>query len=330
MDSDTRALLDTSLERVLTEPSDAPLASRLDDLGWSDVLADDASAARRALFTIKGATLSSADALGPELAQVLATTSGDPSFAAATVALPVTNGPAGLARWDGATARLHINALATAPPSGDRLVVPVADDAPSRLAVVSLSADGVTVQPVAGGDPWLGLVRITGSPPSAAISWLPSETAAVGWEAVVAHGRWLLAAELVGLGERIVAMAVDYTKNRVQYGKPIGVFQALQHRLGAAHALVVGAGDLVDDAAESGDAWAATVAKCLAGRAAENATVQAQQCFGAIGFTWEHDLHRYIKRAYVLDNLLGDWRTLEHEIGETILRTGVVPMLGSL
>jgi alkylation response protein AidB-like acyl-CoA dehydrogenase len=75
---------------------------------------------------------------------------------------------------------------------------------------------------------------------------------------------------------------------------------------------------------------AATVAKALAGRAAETACTQAQQSYGAIGFTWEHDLHRYLRRAYVLDWMLGDWRTLEREIGTELIATGVVPRIGGV
>jgi len=96
----------------------------------------------------------------------------------------------------------------------------------------------------------------------------------------------MLAAELVGIGEHVVGAAVEYTGARVQYGKAIGTFQALQHRLAGAHALVVGASRLANEAVATGDPWTAMVAKSLAGHAAENACTQAQQCYGAIGFTW--------------------------------------------
>ena len=68
----------------------------------------------------------------------------------------------------------------------------------------------------------------------------------------------------------------------------------------------------------------------MAGHAAEFACVQAQQCYGAIGFTWEHEFHRYLRRTYALDSLLGDWRTLEHEIGARLQETGTVPRIGGL
>jgi alkylation response protein AidB-like acyl-CoA dehydrogenase len=116
----------------------------------------------------------------------------------------------------------------------------------------------------------------------------------------------------------------------VQYGKPIGTFQALQHRLASAHALVVGARRLAEEAAAAGDPWTSMVAKSLAGRAAENACTEAQQCYGAIGFTWEHEFHRYLRRTYLLDALLGDWRTLEHQIGSAIQASGTVPRISAI
>jgi Acyl-CoA dehydrogenase, C-terminal domain len=150
------------------------------------------------------------------------------------------------------------------------------------------------------------------------------------WEALEARGRWLIAAELVGIGQHVIASAVEYTKDRVQYGKPIGVFQALQHRLASAHAMVVGAGHLVTEAGLDGDPWTATVAKCMAGQAAEFACTQAQQCYGAIGFTFEHEFPGYLRRMYALDRMFGDWRSLEHEIGSRLQETGVVPRIGTL
>jgi alkylation response protein AidB-like acyl-CoA dehydrogenase len=86
----------------------------------------------------------------------------------------------------------------------------------------------------------------------------------------------------------------------------------------------------VAEAAADGSPWTALVAKALAGRAAEEACTQAQQVYGAIGFTWEHEHHRYLRRTYALDWLLGDWRTLEHQIGARLQETAVVPRIGDL
>jgi alkylation response protein AidB-like acyl-CoA dehydrogenase len=258
LDPDMLDMLRGSLRHVLTEESAAPLAVRLADLGWADVVDTDAATALRTLFEIKGDTLSPADALGPTLAGKYAT---------------LTNRPA----------------------------MSVALAAAGHLAVTDEA--GTTTDVVVDDTTWIALQS---------------------------HGRWLVACELVGIGRHVIAAAVEYTKERVQYGKPIGVFQALQHRLASAHAMVVGAGHLATEAGLDGTAWTATVAKCMAGQAAEFACTQAQQCYGAIGFTFEHEFPGYLRRMYKLDRMFGDWRTLEHEIGRELQATGIVPRIGSL
>ncbi len=52
--------------------------------------------------------------------------------------------------------------------------------------------------------------------------------------------------------------------------------------------------------------------------------------YGAIGFTWDHEFHRYLRRTYILDWLLGDWRTLEFELGSRLQASGEVPRIGAL
>ncbi len=309
---DVLDMLRHSLRHVLTETSNVPFGDRLAELGWDEVVADDASTALRTLFEIKGETVSSADALTPTLARHLAKLTGDPALVGATVALPSPNGTS---TCEGET--LMIDAIVLSPLAAT-LVVAVGD----RLALVF--TEGLSTTPMRGTDETLGLTRVSGR--ASGCAWIDGAT----WTQLETHARWLLACELVGIGRHVVAAAVEYAKVRVQYGKPIGVFQALQHRLASAHVAVVGAGHVAAEAGVSGDAWVALVAKCVAGRAAEDACTQAQQCYGAIGFTWEHEFHRYLRRTYVLDQLLGNWRTLEHEIGIRLQESGVVPRIGTL
>ena len=309
---DVLAMLRESLRHVLTETSNVPFGERLSELGWDDVVADDASTALRTLFEIKGETVSSADALTPTMARHLAALTDDPALTDASVALP---SPYGTSVCDADV--LTVEAVVLSRPAAT-LVVAVGD----RLARVS--SVGLAITPMQGTDETLGLLRVTGAPTRS--SWIDGAT----WTQLETHARWLLACELVGLGRHVVTAAVEYTKVRVQYGKPIGVFQALQHRLASAHVAVVGASHVAAEAGVSGDAWVALVAKCAAGRAAEDACTQAQQCYGAIGFTWEHEFHRYLRRTYVLDQLFGNWRMLEHEIGIKLQESGVVPRIGTL
>jgi alkylation response protein AidB-like acyl-CoA dehydrogenase len=122
----------------------------------------------------------------------------------------------------------------------------------------------------------------------------------------------LLAAEQVGVAEAALSLAVEYAKVRKQFGKPIGSFQSIQHRCAdmlvavemarsatwyAAWALDVG------EPAATADAHAAAA---LASDAAFRCTADAIQIHGGIGFTWEHALHLYFKRARASSALLGE------------------------
>jgi hypothetical protein len=329
MDRETRDMLRTSLLAVLGERSERPLTDRLTDLGWDEVLGDDAPTALRTLFEVKGEVLSGANALGPLLAGAVADAAGLAEASGATVVLPSSLHPdRRSSRFEGGA--LVVDGVAfAAPGAGASLIVPV-DDGGDGLRLVVAAAAELASRPVEGFDPDLGLAAVSASLDAAAGTWIKGPDAVGAWDAAVALGRWTLAAELVGIGRRVVAEAVQYTGERKQYGRPIGSFQALQHRLASAHASIVGASDVVAEAATSGSPWVALVAKALAGRAAEDACTQAQQSYGAIGFTWEHAFHRSLRRVYVLDRLLGGWRTLEPEIGARIQETRHVPAIGTL
>jgi hypothetical protein len=329
MDAGTLEMLQTSLEHVLTEDGDVALSERLSLLGWEEVLEDDAPAALQLLFETKGTTLSGADALGPVLARSIADSVGQPELAAAGVVLPSSLHPQRLSSvLDGD--RLVVDGVATATPSGQApALVPVEGAQGVRIAVVG-SAVQWSHEPLGGTDASMGLGHVSATVARSDVGWIDGADAAAAWDAAVARGRWAIAAELIGIGRHVIAHAVEYTGQRKQYGRPIGSFQALQHRLASAHTTVAGASQVVAEAATSGSPWDALVAKALAGGAAENACTQAQQSYGAIGFTWEHELHRYLRRMYVLDWLFGDWRTLEREIGARLLASREVPSIGTL
>jgi alkylation response protein AidB-like acyl-CoA dehydrogenase len=119
------------------------------------------------------------------------------------------------------------------------------------------------------------------------------------------------AAILGGISERLLEMTVAYVIQREQFGRPVGSFQAVKHKLAetmlltepskaatwyAAYAIAC---DL-DDRSE-----AASVAKSFATQAAAKASAEALQCHGGIGFTWEHDLHLWLKRGKALESSYG-------------------------
>ena len=332
MDRDTSELLQASLVHLLSVESHRPLGDQLDELGWEEALADDAPGAMQLLFEAKGRTLSSADALGPFLARTVATALEAPELAEAVLVLPVSLHPARLSSHVEED-RVRVTGVALAAPGdGTPVVVPVSTDDGTdgvRLAIIDYESEWSSSSSE-GTDPSVTLLPFEAELDAGRVTWFEGDKAATAWEAASTAGRWALGAELVGIGRYVIAQAVEYAGQRVQYGRPIGTFQALQHRLASAHASIVGAQHVVAEASTSGSAWTAMVAKAVAGRAAEDACTQAQQTYGAIGFTWEHEFHRYLRRTYVLDWLLGDWRTLEFELGTQLQITGEVPRIGAL
>jgi hypothetical protein len=331
VDADTLALLGRSLRRVLGEASDRPLSARLDELGWGDAVADDAPTALRTLFELKGEMCSSDDALGPRLGSVVAEVLGAKELAGAAVVLPASLHPDQLSTFEHGATSVQLTGVAVGPyTAGSLLLVPMRDPAGATVLAVVASRADLVARPVGAMDPQLGLVRVEGRVRAADVGMRTGIHAEVAWIAAVAAGRWALSAELVGLARHVIAQAVEYAGAREQYGRAIGTFQAVQHRLASAHAAIVGASAVVAEAAVSGSPWVAMVAKAAAGRAAEEACTQAQQVYGAIGFTWEHEFHRFLRRVYVLDRLFGDWRTLEVEIGMRLQSTGQVPRIGAL
>ncbi len=137
--------------------------------------------------------------------------------------------------------------------------------------------------------------------------------------------RTALAAEALGIAQRALDLGVEHVRARVQFGKPIGTYQAVSHPLAQTYTDVELARSLVywaawcvaeeDERAE----LAAAAAKAFASEAAVAACERSIQVHGGIGFTWEHPLHRYYKRALQLQGALGYGRELRAEIAASLL-----------
>jgi alkylation response protein AidB-like acyl-CoA dehydrogenase len=124
----------------------------------------------------------------------------------------------------------------------------------------------------------------------------------------------LACAELVGVAERLLAMTIEHVKVREQFGRPIGSFQAIKHKCAtmriwaqASAAATYYAAMAVDAGAQDADR-AVSVAKAYVGDAVSRLAGEALQAHGGIGFTWEHDLHLYLRRAKSNELLYGDPR----------------------
>ena len=130
-------------------------------------------------------------------------------------------------------------------------------------------------------------------------------------EAALDLARIALASEALGGAERVLEMTTAYVKERVQFGRPVGSFQAVKHRIAdmmieveAAKSAAWYAACVADERREE-LAEAAAIAKSYCCDAFFDCAANAIQLHGGIGFTWEHEVHRYFKRARATATLLG-------------------------
>ena len=147
---------------------------------------------------------------------------------------------------------------------------------------------------------------------------------------VLAAGQRALGWWLTGLGRAMLTLARSHALDRVQFGRPIASFQAVRHRLAETLVALDGAEATLLAAAGEADGTGSMLAKAAAGHAALTAARHGQQVLGGIGFTAEHGLHRHVRRALVLDGLLGSARELTREAGLLLRREGRAPRLADL
>jgi alkylation response protein AidB-like acyl-CoA dehydrogenase len=154
----------------------------------------------------------------------------------------------------------------------------------------------------------------------------PAEVMPEGTPDSVAHAYAVvvaaLAAENVGIAQRTMEMAVEYAKDRKQFDRPIGSYQAVSHRCAqmlleveGARSLTYGAAWALDHDPENA-VRAASMAKAYAGDAGFRVSASALQVHGGIGFTWEHDLHFFLKRARANAQAFGDSRWHRERVAE--------------
>ena len=149
--------------------------------------------------------------------------------------------------------------------------------------------------------------------------------------AAVGVARLMISAELLGVAEHLMDTAVLYARERIQFGQPIGSFQAVQHILAEAESQLCGLRAALDQltpllaglSTEESDHYLALL-KALAGRTALQVSQVTLQVLGALGFTWEHEHHRYAKRILTLDALLGSSKSLTFELGSAALGNKVL------
>jgi alkylation response protein AidB-like acyl-CoA dehydrogenase len=187
------------------------------------------------------------------------------------------------------------------------------------IADVVVAADGGEVnrwtrfsaQPVATMDPTRRLARLRAE-----------EVEAIGADPGLADtAAILLAAEQIGAAERCLELTVEYTKSRVQFGRPIGSFQALKHRMADLYVAIAAARAVVSDACDDPTPTNAATARLAATEALCAVAAEGIQLHGGIAITWEHDMHLYFKRAHGSAQLLGSPRELLRQLESEVIQT---------
>jgi hypothetical protein len=185
---------------------------------------------------------------------------------------------------------------------------------------VVVGAGELETRAVHGLDPDLGLVEVHGE-------LAPGDAASVDWAGGVRVAQLALAHELVGVSRRALAMAREHALERIQFDQPIAKFQAVRHRLAETLVAIETAVATLDAAWLDPSPVTAAMAKASAGRGARVAAKHCQQVLAGIGFTTEHDLHRYLRRLWVLDQLFGSSAVLTKALGTDLLASRALPPL---
>jgi hypothetical protein len=308
MDADVRELFDRSIREATRRRTGDALDAALTELGWHDALAADGRDAVSILFTHQGASNATSSALDAIILNALDAT-------ADAVVLPA------LGDWSAPATRsddrLAVDGLALAP----RGLVAIAALVEGKEVAVTADIGDLEVAPVRGIDPALRLVRVRGAVDATGAQ-------PIDWSgAAVPSGQRALAHELIGASRTMLELARRHALEREQFGRPIAMFQAIRHRLAETLVAIETAHAALDGAWIDGSAVSASMAKALAGRGARTAARHCQQVLAGIGFTTEHPLHLSIRRALVLDQLLGSSKRLTSELGAHLIETRELPPL---
>jgi alkylation response protein AidB-like acyl-CoA dehydrogenase len=189
----------------------------------------------------------------------------------------------------------RVRSVADAAPA-EVLLVPAQGPSGLELHAVPVDQDGVTITPVTSLDLTRPVADITLDGASSTLLAGPESA-----ESAVDSALWtaaaLLSSEQLGIAEWCLETTVAYLKDRHQFGRPVGSFQALKHRLADVWGDLVLARAAARNAADDPGTLSASVAQALCSTVAVHAAEECVQLHGGIGMTWEHPAHLYLKRA---------------------------------
>jgi alkylation response protein AidB-like acyl-CoA dehydrogenase len=218
-----------------------------------------------------------------------------------------------------------VKAYALAAPGAELVVAPFQTPDGVALFAVELPTPGVTVTPELGVDPTRRSGRIAFDGVRVGADARLAGDGASALRRLLAWGWTALAAEMAGAADAALCLTRDYAVQRVQFGRPIGAFQAVKHPLvdiligvESARTLALGAAAALDHQPERAE-LPARMAKAAAGDAFSLAVRKAVQLHGGYGFTWDCDAHFYFKRALWSRATLGDAGQHRRRLADALL-----------
>jgi hypothetical protein len=326
MEPEALALLDETISALTASSDGEVLTEALDRFGWLELLANDPETAVRTLFAAQGRAVAWSSALHDVLGMRLSElgVGAHPKTTAVVVPRPRDEAPGRSAPSGVTVDGLLIGARATT-----EWLVATSVDSDGRHSVLRLPNHAAVIERRYGLDPAAGVQRVSADATDAE-SVLEGAAASVWWAESVSIARRALSHQLCGVLGCMIELARAHAIERQQFGRAIGSFQAVRHKLAEAHVAVVGAAETADFAWASDDPLAAATAKLVAGRAATFVTAHTQQVLAGVGFTAEHPFHRAMKRAVSIDRLLGSASELASVVGRELADRGCAPRLAEL
>ena len=307
MDAESEALARGSVQQALVRAPD-DIGAALADFGWTELVENDQAFAFTTLFEEQGYLALDTDAL-----DVVTIAALDVDAPASVIWPRFVTGSEGSRQGGELTVDgVALRSVRTAPTT---VLAPAA----GALQVLDVSAiDEAPLGGMASGTRWMR-VRVSGT----------SRGAQGSWPEIERRSRLATASELVGLARRIIDVATEHVTTRRQFGRPIGTYQAVRHRVAEAYADMAGAKALVAAAWEDGSLTSARIARAVAGTAHDAVAKHAIQVCGAIGLSDEHQLPRLVRRGLALDALLAAAPPEHVQVGRALLERAPLEPVGS-
>lgn len=297
------------------------LDGSLTEFGWLDMLAEEEQPAVRGLFEILGEEAVTSSALSWVVARAAMPDLGLDELRCMAVAVPARGWGAAASESEDAT--YSVSGLLLPGACATRVLVPV--DAGGVVRLVLVDIDALDLVSVRGLDPSMELRHLSGVVGASAVTDAPvADDPATAWVRAVAAGRRALGHQIAGTITAMLDLAIEHSRVREQFGRPIGTYQVLRHKLAEVRCALEVARDGLTASWDADDAHAALCAKALAGRSLREASLHCQQVLAGMGFSDEHAFPGLYKRGVVLDALLGSSVELTRHLGESMAAAGAV------